>query len=450
MTSRQLKREGGIRIGGGSAYFNDRVDAAVELVEKGGIDVLMFETLAERTLALLQVAHRAGGPPYWERLPQRLEHFLPACAKHRTTLVSNGGGVNPLESAKMARSVAERCGVGDLKIAAVTGDDVSDLMDELDPQLIETGETVSSLGTPILGANAYLGSQAIAAAFDEGADVILTGRVTDSALAAGPAMAALGWSRDDPGQMSTGVLAGHLLECGAHATGGYFAEPGLKEVPGIDAIGYPIGEIKKDLSITITKPPATGGRIDRHTVIEQILYEMHDPAGYLTPDVTLDITGIDLTEPAPDTVRITGIKGRPAPDDLKVLVAVDSGVLTEIEISYAGINAKNRAELARDIIEKRVARTRLANQPFRYDLIGIDSAWPHASDAPMLNEVRLRVAARVPDTEGAESLISEVESLYVAGPAGGGGVRFSHRPTIRTYTAFIPRNTVTQSFEFVG
>ncbi len=450
MNSRRLKRAGCIRIGGGSAYFNDRVDAAVELVEKGDIDVLMFETLAERTLALLQVAHRAGGPPYWERLPQRLEHFLPACAQHGTTLVSNGGGIDPLETAKMVRAVAERCGIGSYKVAAVTGDDVTELMSELDPRLIETGETVSSLGTPIIAANAYLGSKAIAAAFDEGADVIVTGRVTDSALAAGPAMAALGWSADAPVQMSTGVLAGHLLECGAQATGGYFAEPGLKEVPGIDAIGYPIGEIKDDLSITITKPPGTGGRIDRHTVIEQLLYEMHDPSAYLTPDVTLDITAIELTEPAPDTVRITGIKGRPAPDDLKVLVAVDSGVLTEIEISYAGINAKSRAELARDIIEKRVARTRLANQPFRYDLIGIDSTWPEPGDGPVLNEVRLRVAARVPDTQGAESLISEVESLYVAGPAGGGGVRFAYRPTIRTYTAFIPRQLVTQRFEFVS
>lgn len=221
-------------------------------------------------------------------------------------------------------------------------------------------------------------------------------------------------------------------------------------MPGIDRIGYPIGEIDRDLSITITKPPHTGGRIDRHTVIEQMLYEMHDPAAYLTPDVTLDVTAVQLTEPAPDTVRVTGIKGRPAPDNLKVLVAVDSGVLVEIEISYAGINAKSRGELAQDIIHKRVARTRLANQPFRYDLIGVNSMWPESGDAPSVNEVRLRVAARVPDASAAELLISEVESLYVAGPAGGGGVRFAQRSTIRTYTAFIPRHAVTQRFEFVS
>ena len=226
--------------------------------------------------------------------------------------------------------------------------------------------------------------------------------------------------------------------------------PALKDVPGIDTIGYPIGEIRDDLSITLTKPPGSGGRIDRHTVIEQMLYEMHDPSAYLTPDVILDITAIVLTEPARDTVQISAVKGRPPPADLKVLVAVDNGVLTEIEISYAGINAKSRAKLAKDIIETRVARTRLANQPFRYDLIGVDSLWPETGSGPGLNEVRLRVAARVPDSEAAESLISEVESLYVAGPAGGGGVRFAHRPTIRTYTAFISRDTVTQRFEIVG
>ena len=450
MKSRPTKREGCIRIGGGSAYFNDRVDAAVELVEEGDIDVLMFETLAERTLALLQVAHRAGAPPYWERLPQRLEHFLPACAANGTALVTNGGGVDPLATAKMVTAVAEGAGIEGCRVAAVIGDDVSGLIGELDPVLVETGAPVSGLETAIIGANACLGSTAIAEAFAKGADVIVTGRVTDSALAAGPAMAALGWSADSPAQISTGVLAGHLLECGAHASGGYFAEPGLKDVPGIDAIGYPIGEITEDLSITITKPPLTGGRIDRHTVIEQMLYEMHDPSGYLTSDVTLDITALELTEPAADTVRITGVRGRPAPDDLKVLVAVDNGVLVEIEISYAGINAKNRGELARDIIKKRVARTRLANQPFRYDLIGVDSLWPQPGAGPQVNEVRLRVAARVPDTHAAEILISEVESLYVAGPAGGGGVRFAHRPTIRTYTAFVPRHLVTQRFEFVS
>jgi hypothetical protein len=273
--------------------------------------------------------------------------------------------------------------------------------------------------------------------------------VTDSALALGPIMATLGWQPDDKNAMAAGVLAGHLLECGGQATGGYFAEPGLKDVPDIDRIGFPIAEVRDDRSITITKPPGSGGRIDRHTVTEQILYEMHDPTAYLTPDVALDITRVDLKETAPDEVRLTGARGHQRPDTLKVLVGVDSGVLAEIEISYAGINCEVRARLAADIIRKRAARDpMLGNQTIQYDLIGVNSLWP--GDTPHdVREVRLRVAARVPHQAAADRLITEVESLYVNGPAGGGGVRIASRPTIRTYTAFVPREKVTPRWQFV-
>ncbi len=289
------KTAGAIRIGGGSAFFNDRVDAALELVERGNIDVLMLETLAERTLALLHVAKRKGGSGYWDNLAGRLEVLLPAMAKHGTKFVTNAGGAAPTECARMIARLAREHGIK-LKVAAVTGDDVTDLVRATDPELLETREPVSKLGTGIICTNAYLGADAIAAAYAAGADVIVTGRVTDSALALGPIMATLGWKADDNDAMATGVLAGHLLECGGQATGGYFAEPGLKDVPDVDRIGFPIAEIRDDRSITITKPPGSGGRIDRHTITEQILYEMHDPGGYLTPDVSLDVTNLDLAE----------------------------------------------------------------------------------------------------------------------------------------------------------
>ena len=446
MSLRQTDR---IRLGGGSAFFNDRLDAALELVEAGDIDVLMIETLAERTLALLHAAKRAGGSGYWDKLSDRLQVLLPACAKHGTKFVTNGGGAAPEACAAMIARLARENGLA-MKVAAVTGDDVTELVRASDPILLETGEPFSKLGTGIISTNAYLGADAIAAAYAAGADVIVTGRVTDSALALGPIMATLGWKADDMDAMACGVLTGHLLECGGQATGGYFAEPGLKDVPDVDRIGFPIAEVRGDRSITITKPPGSGGRIDRHTIVEQILYEMHDPAAYITPDVTLDVTGLDLAETGAQEVRLSGARGHARPDTLKVLVGVDSGVLAEIEISYGGINADKRARLAADIIRKRAARNpMLGNQTIQYDLIGVNSVWPEDGTQPV-RDVRLRVAARVPDQRAAGELITEVESLYVNGPAGGGGVRFATRPTIRTYTAFVPRADVTPRWTFVG
>jgi hypothetical protein len=445
----KTRKAGAIRIGGGSGFLNDRIDAAQELVERGDIDVLMLETLAERTLALLHVARRKGGKGYWDNLEGRLDGLLPAMAKHGTKLVTNAGGAAPTECARMIARLARERGIK-LKVAAVTGDDVTELVRASDPVLSETREPVSRLGTEVICTNAYLGSDAIAAAYAAGADVIVTGRVTDSALALGPIMATLGWKADDKDAMATGVLAGHLLECGGQATGGYFAEPGLKDVPDVDRIGFPIAEIRDDRSITITKPPGSGGRIDRHTIAEQILYEMHDPGAYLTPDVALDVTGVDLKEAAQDEVRLTGARGHQRPDTLKVLVGVDSGVLTEIEISYAGINCEARAQLAADIIRKRTARDpMLGNQTIQYDLIGVNALWPGDTPPQQVRDVRLRVSARVPHQAAADRLITEVESLYVNGPAGGGGVRIASRPTIRTYTAFVPREKVTPHWEFV-
>lgn len=436
-----------IRIGGGSAFFNDRLDAALELVEKGNIDVLMLETLAERTLTLLHVAKRSGGKGYWERFADRLEVLLPALERHGTALVTNAGGADPAGAAAMVVEIARRQG-RNLRVAAVSGDDVAGLVEELDPVLVETGERLSRLGARPVASNAYLGADAIAKACAAGADVVVTGRVTDSALALGPVMAALGWRHDDHDAMACGVLAGHLLECGGQATGGYFAEPGFKDVPDLDRLGFPIAEVAQDRSLTITKPPGSGGRVDRHTVTEQLLYEMHDPSAYLTPDVTLDVTRVRLAETGPDEVRLEGAVGRAAPETLKVLLGLDSGVLAEIEISYAGINAEARVRLAAETLRKRIARIpAIAGHEVRFDVIGIDSLWPGEIARPC-RDARLRVAARLPDRNAADRLITEVESLYVNGPAAGGGVRFSVRPTIRTYTAFIPRTRVTPRWFF--
>lgn len=435
-----------LRIGGGSAFFNDRLDAALELVEHGRIDVLMIETLAERTLAILQAGRSSGQPGYFPRLADRLATLLPACSRHGTRLVSNGGGAATLAAAQMAHRVAAEAGLHGTVVAAVLGDDVASLVLETDPVLVETGELASRLPGPIVSANAYLGAAPIAEACRAGAHVVMTGRVTDSALALGPLQAHFGWVA--PNALACGIVAGHLLECGGQATGGYFADPGVKDVPGLDRLGFPIAEVSEDLSIRITKPLGSGGRIDRHVITEQLLYEVHDPARYITPDVVLDLTEVTLEQEAPDQVRLTGMRGHAAPDTLKVLIGVDAGQHVEVEISYAGIGAEGRARLAADIVQRRVARTELRDVPIRYDLIGLNALALPGQAATVLPEVRLRVAARCPSLGLAELLVTEVESLYVNGPAGGGGVRFAIRGAVRTLTTYLPAGDVAARVEY--
>lgn len=436
-----------LRIGGGSAFFNDRLDAALELVDHGRIDVLMIETLAERTLAMLQAGRGGGQPGYFPRLADRLATLLPACHPHGTRLVSNGGGAATRAAAEMAHRVADEAGLHGTVVAAVLGDDVAALVQEADPVLLETREKASRLPTSIVSANAYLGAAPIAEACRAGAHVVLTRRVTDSALALGPLQAHFGWTAAD--ELACGIVAGHLLECGGQATGGYFADPGVKEVPGLDRLGFPIAEVASDRSIRITKPPGTGGRIDRHVITEQLLYEVHDPARYITPDVVLDLTQVRLEQEGPDQVRLTGMRGHPAPDTLKVLIGVAAGQHVEIEISYAGTGAQGRAELAADIVRRRLARTRLRDVAVRYDLMGLNALALPGHATPTLPEVRLRVAARCPDLATAELLVTEVESLYVNGPAGGGGVRFSIRAAVRTLTTFLPATDVAARVEYL-
>ena len=252
----------------------------------------------------------------------------------------------------------------------------------------------------------------------------MTGRVADSALALGPLIHAFGWKYDDWDRLAAGTLAGHLLECGSQITGGYFADPPFKNVSGMADLGYPIAEIDADGGMVITKPAGTGGRVDRFTVIEQLLYEIHDPSAYLAPDVVLDVTDVMVEQLAPDRVRVTGARGKPAPETLKATVCVDGGVLGEAEISYAGPNATARARLAAEIIGARMSK-RAPGLVFRIDAIGVVSVLgenggtlsrPWASDSP---DVRLRFAAQSAMVADVELLLDEVEALYCAGPAGG-------------------------------
>jgi Acyclic terpene utilisation family protein AtuA len=436
-----------LRIGGGAGFINDRLDAALELVERGGIEVLQLEMLAERTLAQLQSAKAQGGTGYAPNLAERFALLLPACAKAGVKLVANAGGANPKAAGELARQIARRAGHAGLKVATVGGDDVADLVAELDPILAETGAPLSRLGRQPISANAYIGAAAIAEAMAAGAEIVLTGRVADPSLTLGPALAKFGWRPDQLDKVAAATMAGHLIECSGQATGGYFAEPGFKEVPELDRLGFPIAEIAADGTVKISKPAGSGGRIDRMTITEQLLYELGDPAAYLTPDVTLDVTDVEIAELGPDLVRLRGARGKPAPATLKVLIGADNGWLAEVEISYAGFRAEARARLAADIAQKRLRRMNgIGDTPLRVDLIGVDQLLAPASEAISAREVRLRLAWRAPTRAAAEAGAIDVETLYTNGPAGGGGVRWSVRHTVKTFTAYLPRELVRPSW----
>lgn len=441
-------------IGCAAGFSGDRADAAgpvvATLAARGGPAVLIFETLAERTLALAQLARRADPEGGYEPLLEDLvAPILATCLAHGIRIVSNFGAANPPGAARRIHAIARAQGLRPPRIAIVTGDDLSGdagralLAREIGPELD---------AVKMVSANAYLGAEPIAAALAAGAEIVVAGRVADPSLAVGPAMAHFGWAADDWDRLGRATMAGHLLECGAQVTGGYFADPGFKDVPGLDAVGFPIAEIDAGGRCTIGKAERTGGCVSVRTVKEQLLYEVHDPAAYITPDVIADISGAEVREVQPDRVALEGVRGHRRPERLKVNVCHEGGWLAEGEISYAGPRAEARARLAADILVKRLGGLRL-----RVDLIGAVSVF--GDDAGRLiaatppgssRDIRLRVAAAHDDRREAERLGREVTALFTCGPAGGGGVRTQLRARLDTLPGFVPREAVKAGFEFAA
>jgi hypothetical protein len=324
------------------------------------------------------------------------------------------------------------------------GDEVTDLLGP-DTRLFDHHDKrIAEVGLPYTSANAYLGLDAILPGLESGADVIITGRVADPSLFLAPIAHKYGWRADDWEALGRGTLVGHLMECGMQITGGYYADPGKKDVPRLADCGYPIAEVTADGGAVITKLSDAGGMVTSRTVKEQLLYEVHDPARYLTPDVTADFSQVELAEEGRDRVRVARAGGTRRPDTLKVTVGFDGGFLAEAGASYAGPNATARATLAADILRERLAREPGiggAGVPFRIDLIGINALHGTAprQDA---EDVRIRAAMRTADRAACETMLWEVESLLCCGPAGGGGYRGQITPSVVTHSALIERERV--------
>src|SRR5579871_2115659 len=442
-----------IRIGSGAGYSGDRIEPAIELAEKGDIDYLVFECLGERTVALAQQARLKDPDSGFDPLlDERMRAVLPLCAAKAIKIVTNMGAANPEAAAKKTAEIARSLGLPALRIAAIVGDDVLEACKRYDLPILEFEGSIKKLGNRLLSANAYLGAEPMAQALSEGADVVITGRASDPALFLAPMIHAFGWAMDDWNILGKGTVAGHLLECAGQITGGYFADPPYKDVEGLARLGFPIGEVGEDGSLVVTKVAGSGGAVTAQTCKEQLLYEVHDPARYLQPDVTADFSQVEVEEIARDRVRITGGRGTARTETLKVSVGYVDSFIGEGQISYAGPGALARGRLALDIVRERLKLTGVAASELRFDLIGVDALHgshvsAHANEP---YEVRVRVTGRTDDLREAIRIGNEVETLYTNGPAGGGGAFKSARDVVAVASVLLPRELAQPRVQFIG
>jgi Acyclic terpene utilisation family protein AtuA len=441
-----------IRIGTGAGYSGDRIEPAVELAEKGDIQYLVFECLAERTIAIAQQAKmRDPSQGYDPLLADRMRAVLGPCRARGIRIITNMGAANPIAAAEAVKEIARSLNLGGIRIAAVTGDDVLEAVRGGDHALEETGEPVDALGNRLVSANAYLGAKPIVEALAGGADVVITGRAADPAMFLAPQIHEFGWSMEDWARLGRGTVVGHLLECAGQVTGGYFADPGCKDVPDLARLGFPIAEVTEDGAAVITKVPGSGGRVTAATCKEQLLYEVHDPARYLQPDVVADFSRVTIAEIGPDRVRIEGGDGQPRTGTLKVSIGYIDGYIGEGQISYAGPGAVARGRLALDIVAERLRLTGVQYREIRYDLIGVDailgpklSATGHEP-----REVRVRVVGRTDSLREAIRIGNEVEALYLNGPASGGGATKSAKEVVGILATLLPEHLVEHLIRYV-
>ena len=440
-------------VGNGAGFSGDRIDAPIPVVrtlrDSGLPAAIFFEVLGERTVALAQLARRrdpaSGYEPMLERL---LEPILAPCVEGGIAIIGNFGAANPRGAAAAIARLAVAKGLPDLRIGVVEGDDLRGAVG-----IGEMGAHDSDAGAglpegELVAANAYLDAQPIVAALREGAQVVVTGRTGDPSLALAPLIHHFGWAADDWARLAAGATAGHLLECGAQVTGGVFFDPGYKDVPDPADLGFPIAEVDGKGGLVVTKAAGTGGLVDLRTVKEQLLYEVHDPAAYVTPDVVIDMTGITLAQEGRDRVRVEGVRGAPRPERLKVTASFEGGHLGEGEVSVAGPNALARARATAEVLRERLRRRGLDVRA-RVDLIGVASV--HDSDegalarafaGPEPEEVRIRLAAAGREADDVDQAAREVLALLCCGAAGTGGARWRTTPRIVTRSYLVPRGRV--------
>jgi hypothetical protein len=437
------KQKASIRIGSGAGYSGDLIQPAVQLAKEGTIDYLVFECLAERTIALAQL-QKLKDPQlgYDPLLEERITAVLPICVKKNIKIISNMGAANPVAAADKIIEIAKRIKINKLKVVAISGDDVINVIKDQDYKLIESGDSISVLKNQLVSANAYLGLRPIVEALKLDADIIITGRVSDPALFMAPLFYEFNWDIDNSDLLGKATAMGHLLECAAQVCGGYFNDLDKKQVPNPEAIGFPIAEVTSDGHYTITKVPNSGGIINKATCTEQLLYEIHDPKNYITPDVIADFSSVRFRELAPNQVEISGATGVKKTGKLKVSLGYKDGYIGEGQMSYGGYQAKERASLALKIIKNKLHNLGLSKYDSNYELIGVNSlSKDQVEETP--SEIRIRVALRTKTKEEAITVGQQLEALYTNGPAAGGGASKSVKEIIAVQSILIDENLPT-------
>ncbi len=437
-----------IRIAGGLGFYGDSWQPIRDSIERGNVQYVASDHLAELTLAILQKdRQRDPNLGYTRDLVPMLTELLPIAMPRGIKFILNAGGLNPMAAREVLLTALKKFGVK-LKVGVVLGDSVLERLDELQTMGVslahmDTGEDIATVRSRLLFASAYLGARPLVEALDAGADIVLTGRVADAALFLAPMIHELGWQWNDWDKLAQGMVVGHLLECSGQATGGNFGGD-WRSIPDLASIGYPIAEVWENGEAVITKAPGTGGRVNFDTLREQLLYEVHDPSHYLTPDVDVDMTTLHMEEIGPDQVRITGTTGRPAPAMLKLIAGYEDGYMGQAIIGYAWPDALAKAYLAAQIIQQQMKRVGLKAEETLIEYMGYNSIHGPLADpthAKDLNEVYLRIAVRCADKREAAKLGRLVPPLGLSGPPfiGGAGGMIEPRGLLGIWPTLAPR-----------
>src|SRR6266705_2850035 len=439
------------RVGGGLGFYGDSWRPIKASIERGNVQYIASDHLAELTLAILQKdRQRDPNLGYTRDFAPMLLDLLPIAIPRGVKFIINAGGLNPMAAREVLLGALKKFGIK-LKVGVVMGDSVLERLDELQEVGVslahmDTEADIATVRDRLLFASAYLGARPLVEALDAGAYIVLTGRVADAALFLAPMIHELGWSRDDWDKLAQGIVVGHLLECSGQATGGNFGGD-WRSIPDLAHIGYPIAEVWENGAAVISKAPGTGGRVNFDTLREQLLYEVHDPAHYLTPDVDVDMTTVHLEEIGPDMVRVTGATGRPAPEMLKVVASYEDGVMGQAMIGYAWPDALAKAQLAAQIVQQQMVETGLKAEETIIEYLGFNSIHgPLADPAHVdeLNEIYLRVAVRCAVRKEAAKLGRLIPPLGLSGPPfiGGVGGMMEPRGLLGIWPTLAPRSII--------